>query len=102
MRDFVDEMNDISERAVVDLYHLQQTKAWTANIIEGLETTLAAAGLHSRLEHHPAMCFLDITGYTRLTQEHGDVAAAELAEQLGRLAQRDIGQVRRSPGEVAG
>ena len=49
---------------------------------------LAAAGLHSRLEHPPAMCFLDITGYTRLTQEHGDAAAAELAEQLGRLVQR--------------
>ena len=86
--DFVTRMNELSERAVIELYRLQQTKAWTANIIEGLETTLAAAGLHSRLEHHPAMCFLDITGYTRLTQEHGDVAAAELAEQLGRLAQR--------------
>ena len=49
---------------------------------------LAAAGLHSRLEHPPAMCFLDITGYTRLTQERGDAAAAELAEQLGRLVQR--------------
>ena len=70
------------------MYHLQQTRAWTANIIEGVETQLAAAGLHSRLEHPPAMCFLDITGYTRLTQERGDAAAAELAEQLGRLVQR--------------
>ena len=34
------------------------------------------------------MCFLDITGYTRLTQERGDAAAAELAEQLGSLVQR--------------
>ena len=25
------------------------------------------------------MCFLDITGYTRLTEEHGDEAAADLA-----------------------
>ena len=49
---------------------------------------LAAAGLHSRLEHPPAMCFLDIAGYTRLTQERGDAAAAQLAEQLGRLVQR--------------
>ena len=81
-------MNVLSERAVVELYRLQQTQAWTANIIDGVETMLAAAGLHSRLEHPPAMCFLDITGYTRLTQEHGDVAAAQLAERLGRLAQR--------------
>ena len=70
------------------MYHLQQTRAWSGNIIEGVEAQLAAAGLHSRLEHPPAMCFLDITGYTRLTQEQGDSAAAELAEQLGRIVQR--------------
>jgi adenylate cyclase len=34
------------------------------------------------------MCFFDITGYTRLTQEHGDAAAARLADELGRLVQR--------------
>jgi adenylate cyclase len=56
--------------------------------MESLEMTLARAGLHTRLEHPPAMCFLDITGYTRLTQERGDAAAAELAERLGRLVQR--------------
>jgi adenylate cyclase len=70
------------------MYHLQQTQAWTVYIIGGLEMMLAAAGLHSRLDHPPAMCFLDITGYTRLTQERGDAAAATLAEQLGRLVQR--------------
>jgi len=86
--DFVTRMNVLSERAVIEMYRLQQTKTWTANIIESLETMLAAAGLHSRLEHPPAMCFLDITGYTRLTQERGDAAAAQLAERLGRLAQR--------------
>jgi adenylate cyclase len=34
------------------------------------------------------MCFLDITGYTRLTQERGDDAAADLAAELSRLVQR--------------
>jgi len=34
------------------------------------------------------MCFLDITGFTRLTQEYGDAAAARLAEQLGPIVQR--------------
>jgi adenylate cyclase len=34
------------------------------------------------------MCFLDITGYTRLTQEYGDAAAARLAERLGHVVQR--------------
>ena len=73
---------------MIAMYHLQQTQAWSRNIIDGLEMQLAAAGLHSRLAHPPAMCFLDITGYTRLTQEQGDAAAAELAETLGGIVQR--------------
>ena len=36
----------------------------------------------------PAICFLDITGYTRLTQERGDEAAADLAASLNRLVTR--------------
>ena len=86
--EFGDRMAIQLERAVVGMYHLAQGRAWTTGIIEGVEMQLAAAGLHSRLEHPPAMCFLDITGYTRLTQEQGDAAAAELAEQLGLLVQR--------------
>ena len=57
---------------------------------------LAAAGLHTRVDHPPAMCFLDITGYTRLTQEHGDAAAAELAERPRPSRPSHIGQARRS------
>jgi adenylate cyclase len=34
------------------------------------------------------MCFLDLVGYTRLTEEHGDQAAAELAETLAQLVDR--------------
>jgi class 3 adenylate cyclase len=86
--EFGDTMSALSERALMGMYHLQQTQSWTANILTGLEMTLAAAGLHSRLDHPPAMCFLDITGYTRLTQERGDAAAVQLAERLGRLVQR--------------
>ena len=81
--EFGDRMSVLSDRAVTAMYHLQQARAWTANILEGVEMQLAAAGLHRRLEHPPAMCFLDITGYTRLTQERGDAAAARLAEELG-------------------
>jgi adenylate cyclase len=86
--DFGDRMSVLNERAVIAMYHLQQTRAWTAGIIEGLEVMLAGAGLHTRVDHPPAMCFLDITGYTRLTQEYGDAAAARLAEQLGPIVQR--------------
>ena len=87
--EFGDRMSAATERAVLAMYHLQQMKAWTTNIIEGLEGMLADAGLHTRSDHPPAMCFLDISGYTRLTEERGDAAAAELAEDLGRLVQRE-------------
>jgi class 3 adenylate cyclase len=85
---FGDQMSALTERAVLGMYHLQQSQAWGRNIIEGLESMLAAAGLHTRVDHPPAMCFLDITGYTRLTQEQGDAAAAQLADRLGPLVQR--------------
>jgi len=36
----------------------------------------------------PAMCFLDLAGYTRVTEERGDLAAAELAAGLAALVER--------------
>ena len=78
----------LDEQALLAIYRAQLVHVWTANIIAGAEGVLARAGLHSRLEHPPAMCFLDITGYTRLTQERGDAAAADLASKLARLVER--------------
>ena len=72
------------------IYRAQQARVWTANIIGGAESVLAAAGLHDRLDHPPAMCFLDITGYTRLTQERGDAAAADLANELGEACRANL------------
>ncbi|HEY7704459.1 MAG TPA: adenylate/guanylate cyclase domain-containing protein [Acidimicrobiia bacterium] len=86
--EFTDRISELSERALLAIYHGQQAHAWTRNIVEGFEMAMIQAGLHSRLDRPPAMCFLDITGYTRLTQERGDMAAAELAGQLGRLVER--------------
>jgi adenylate cyclase len=86
--EFADRSTPLSERAVLGLYHAQQARAWTANFIESFEVLMSKAGIHSRLERPPAICFLDLTGYTRLTQEHGDEAAADLAATLGRLVQR--------------
>ena len=86
--ELADRTTPLAERALLAVYHAQQAHAWTANLIEGFELLLAKAGLHSRLERPPAVCFLDITGYTRLTQERGDDAAADLAGTLARLVQR--------------
>ena len=81
-------LSKLADASMMALYHAHQTHAWTGNIIGGFEAMLAAAGLHARMDRPPAMCFLDITGYTRLTQERGDEAAAELAATLSRLVQR--------------
>jgi class 3 adenylate cyclase len=36
------------------------------------------------------MCFVDLTGYTKLTEERGDEAAAELAAALGEIVQATV------------
>jgi adenylate cyclase len=86
--DLADRISPLSEQAVLAMYHAQQARVWTANIIEGVEAQMEKAGIHSRLERLPAICFLDITGYTRLTQERGDDAAADLASTVARLVRR--------------
>ena len=78
----------LTDQAILAMYHAHQARNWTANLIEGFEVLLANAGIRSRLARLPAICFLDLTGYTRLTQERGDDAAAELATTLARLVQR--------------
>jgi class 3 adenylate cyclase len=40
------------------------------------------------VEQPPAVCFLDLVGYTRLTEEQGEDAAAEIAANLTELTQR--------------
>ena len=81
-------MGPLDEQALLAFYRAQQAHVWMANIIGGFESMLARTGRRSRLDQPPAMCFLDITGYTRLTQERGDAAAADLATKLARLVER--------------
>ena len=76
------------DEAVLAIWHAQSMRSWSGNIITGFERILTDAGLLTTLPRPPAICFLDITGYTRLTHERGDEAAAELAQRLGRLVQR--------------
>jgi adenylate cyclase len=81
-------MAELDEQALLAIYRAQQKHVWMANIIGGFETMLATKGRRVKVDHPPAMCFLDITGYTRLTQERGDAAAADLATTLARLVER--------------
>jgi adenylate cyclase len=70
------------------IYRRQQELVWTEDMVEDIETELERAGVLRRPERVPAMSFLDLVGYTRLTEERGDAAAAELAETLAALVNR--------------
>ena len=83
-----EEFATLGEQALLAIYHAKQEHTWTSNLIEEVEGALDRAGLRSRMVTLPAICFLDISGYTRLTEERGDEAAAELATRLTPLVQR--------------
>jgi adenylate cyclase len=85
---FGEEAAPLIEQAMLAMYHAHQEHTWTENLIGEIEDALDRTGLRSRLVKPPAICFLDITGYTRLTEERGDEAAAELAARLTPLVQR--------------
>ena len=78
----------LTEQALIALYRGQQEHAWLQGAVETVEAALEGQGLLDRLHRAPAMCFLDITGYTRLTEERGDAAAADLASRLSTVVRR--------------
>lgn len=83
--------------AILAIYHGHQEHAWTRSIINGIEALLAEVGVYSRLKRPPAICFLDLTGYTRLIEEHGDSRAAELADELARIVRPTSGAHQGTP-----
>jgi adenylate cyclase len=82
------DFNPLVDRALLAIYRRQQELAWTEHLVEHVETALEETGVLGRPERVPAMCFLDLAGYTRLTEERGDAAAAALAEALALLVER--------------
>jgi adenylate cyclase len=90
--DLGSQMSPLIEQALLAVYRGQQEHAWTQVFVEHVEGALEATGLYRRLDRPPAMCFLDLTGYTRLTEERGDAAAADLAARLAGLVRRSSQQ----------
>jgi adenylate cyclase len=78
----------LGDPALLAIYRRQQELLWTEGLVERIERELEAAGALGRPGRVPAMCFLDLVGYTRLTEEQGDAAAAALAESLAVLVHR--------------
>ena len=74
--------------AVMAAYRRQQELTWTEHQIEHVEQALEDAGVSLPATPPTAMCFLDLSGYTRLTEERGDQEAAALAGRLSDIVQQ--------------
>jgi adenylate cyclase len=75
------------QQTLVAVYRRHRQHVWLDHSIGHLERILEAKGLHQRLNTPPCVCSVDLTGYTRLTEEQGDAAAAELAGRLAALVE---------------
>jgi len=77
-----EEVTELLDEALIAVYRRQQELTWTEHQVEHIEQALEAAGVRLPPGQPPAMCFLDLAGYTRLTEERGDEEAAALAGRL--------------------
>ncbi len=83
-----EEFSPLIEQMLLAIYRANQEHTWNEILIAEVEDALDRAGLRSRIRTTPAIGFLDLADYTRLTEERGDQAAAEVAERLVPLVQR--------------
>jgi adenylate cyclase len=81
------------ERTLFMLYRRHREHVWTEHAINHVEEALEGSGLQQRVPQPPAICFVDLTGYTQLTEERGDEVAARVAGRLASLV-NDISRSR--------
>ncbi|MGH8927147.1 MAG: adenylate/guanylate cyclase domain-containing protein, partial [Acidimicrobiia bacterium] len=78
---------DILEQALTVIYRRHREHVWIEHSVNHGEAALEAKGLYQRLERPPCICFVDLTGFTRLTEEQGDQVAARVASNLSALVE---------------
>jgi adenylate cyclase len=84
------------EQLLLAIYRRNQERVWTHDAVLHMEHAIEA-GLYQRPERPITFAFLDLTAYTRLTDERGDADAAGLASDLSQLVQTEA---RRHNGTV--
>ena len=82
---FGDRIIGLLERTIFMIYRRHREHIWTEHAINHVEEALEGSGLEERVPRPPAICFVDLTGYTQLTEERGDAVAAEVAGRLAAL-----------------
>ncbi|KZE95196.1 pH-sensitive adenylate cyclase [Agromyces sp. NDB4Y10] len=78
------------DRMLLAVYHRQQERGWTEGIIEGIERAVEASGAHAGPARPPAFAFIDLAGYTAITDQQGDAEAARLARELSSMVDRIV------------
>ena len=86
------------------LYRRHSEVFLTEHLLDHVETALEQAGVHTRAPRQVEGCvFADLSGYTRLTEEAGDEAAArvslKLSEVVNEIASRHRGEVVKMLGD---
>jgi adenylate cyclase len=79
------DLTPLVHRTLVGIYERHRQHVWSERSVAQAEAALERAGLYQRVSTPPAICFVDLTGYTRLTEEQGDEVAARLATRLALL-----------------
>ena len=85
-----DEFDPLLDRAVLAIYHAHQEHTWTEVLIEVVEGALDRAGLRTKMHITPAISFVDLSGFTDLTEQRGDEAAADVASRMAPLVTRSV------------
>jgi adenylate cyclase len=92
-----DEFAPLMDRGVLAIYHAHQEHTWTEVLVEVVESALERAGLRAKMRITPAISFVDLSGFTDLTEQRGDEVAADIASRMAplvtRTAERHDGKV---------
>jgi class 3 adenylate cyclase len=91
------ELVPLLDAAVFAAYRRQQELVWTDHQIEHIEQAVESAGISLPPGPPPAISFVDLAGFTHLTEERGDEEAAAIAARLSDTVQDGS---RRYRGEV--
>jgi adenylate cyclase len=91
-------LGDTAERALIWMYRRHEEHATIEHLLEHLYALMEEIGIQeAQPDHPPAISFLDLVGYTRLTEERGDEAAAQTAMSLADVVREASGAHRGRP-----
>jgi len=79
-----DQLAEVVQKMLLAIYSRHQERYTIDHLVEHIEAVVT----ERRPQRPPAMCFLDLAGFTRLTEERGDRAAAALATSLADLVEQ--------------